>query len=272
MQIQYQSPGICVFQSALFQTTSTVIDTPDLVLIIDPNWLPEEVENIRHYVYNICKGRPLYLLFTHSDYDHIIAYNAFPGARCIASEAFVNNPDPEATLQQIRDFDDEYYIRRDYAIDYPVIDVIVKEDEQIFQLGDTKLQFWLAPGHNPDGIFTLVEPGNFFIAGDYLSNVEFPYIYHSSTAYESSLEKADQIIMYQIPELLIPGHGQVTDNPLDMHQRVLESEIYIQELRKHLQAGTEFPVGDLWEKYYFPKIMTKFHEENVALVLRELGL
>ncbi len=271
MQVQHQSPGILVFQSALFQTTTTVIDTPDLVLVIDPNWLPEEIANIRNHVAKVRQGKPLYLLFTHSDYDHIIGYNAFPGATCIASRAFVQNPEKAAVLQQIRDFDDEYYIRRDYAIAYPLIDIEIEKDGQVLQVGDTEITFWLAPGHNPDGLFAFVKTGNFFIVGDYLSDVEFPYIYYSSVEYEKTILKADEIIKTYQPKYLIPGHGHVTDSTVEMHQRIVDSGDYILDLRKHLQQGTTFPLDQLLARYHFPKIMTKFHEGNIALMQKELG-
>ena len=254
----------------MFHTTATVIDTPDLVLVVDPTWLPEEIANIRYHVNSICGEKPIYLLFTHSDYDHIIGYNAFPEAFTIASRAFVENAAKEATLEQIRNFDDEYYIRRWYAIEYPEIDIVVEEDGQVFQVGDTKLTFWLAPGHNPDGIFTLVTPGNFLLAGDYLSDVEFPYIYHSSVQYEQSLEKVSKVLDQYKPEYLIPGHGHVTDENWEMHRRVEDSRDYILELRAHLINGTSYPLERLLLRYHFPKIMTKFHKENIALIRKEL--
>jgi hydroxyacylglutathione hydrolase len=34
--IQFKNEQVTVFQSALYQTTSTVVETNDLILIIDP--------------------------------------------------------------------------------------------------------------------------------------------------------------------------------------------------------------------------------------------
>ncbi len=156
--IQFKQAGICVFQSALYQTTATVIDTPDLILIVDPNWLPGEVEEIASYVRTIQGDRQLYLLFTHSDYDHIIGWQAFPDAITIASEAFVNNEAKDKEVKQILEFDDKHYIQRSYPILYPEIQVVIKKDEDFLSFNQTRIRFWLAPGHNPDGVFALVEP------------------------------------------------------------------------------------------------------------------
>ncbi|MCB0617239.1 MAG: hypothetical protein KDC41_00600, partial [Saprospiraceae bacterium] len=84
--------------------------TSGLLLLADPTWLPSEVAAIRTEVDRLGRERPLHLLFTHSDYDHILGYGAFPEARTIASEAFVRNPEAENTLEQIRKFDDDYYL------------------------------------------------------------------------------------------------------------------------------------------------------------------
>jgi hydroxyacylglutathione hydrolase len=37
--IQFQDETVAVFQSALFHTTSTVVQTEDAILLVDPTWL-----------------------------------------------------------------------------------------------------------------------------------------------------------------------------------------------------------------------------------------
>ena len=144
MKIQFQTPNLTIFESALFRTTSTVIQTNDFVLVIDPNWLPIEVQTIRDYVDEIKGDKPIYLFFTHSDYDHIIGYEVFPEAKVIASKAFVENPDKAKILQQINDFDDENYIQRSYKITYPNVDFVIENSGDYLEFGDTKLQFFNA--------------------------------------------------------------------------------------------------------------------------------
>lgn len=57
-----------------------------MVLLVDPTWLPHEVEEISDHVAHIRNVKPLYLLFTHSDYDHVLGYKAFPDAITIGSK------------------------------------------------------------------------------------------------------------------------------------------------------------------------------------------
>lgn len=268
--IQYRTPGITIFESALYRTTSTVIQTEGIVLVVDPNWLPAEVNRIRQFVGDFRAGRPLYMLFTHSDYDHILGWRAFPGARVIASSAFVDNPEKEKSLEQARQFDEEHYIRRDYPLEYPTVDIEISEDEQVVELEKTRLRFFMAPGHTADGLFTLVENTGAWIAGDYLSNIEFPFIYDSSRAYEQTLQKALGIIREYEPALLIPGHGDVTASRAEMRRRHNESLEYIYNLRLSIQSGEPFPEEALWKRYGNERGLAGPHRENMDFERKEL--
>ncbi|MFT4761195.1 MAG: hydroxyacylglutathione hydrolase [Paraglaciecola sp.] len=266
--IQFKNHHLTVFQSALFCTTSTVIETSDLVLVVDPNWLSDEVETIRHFVEKIKGNRPVYLLFTHSDYDHIIGWRAFPDAKVIASQAFVENPDKEKILEQIHTFDDEYYISRDYEIAYPRVDFPIQKEGETLSFGNTQLTFYHAKGHNSDGIFTIVN-NQYWIAGDYFCEVEFPYIYHSSVEYEATLAKTAAILKEHSIEYLIPGHGTVATSNAEILKRKQDALKYIHELRDSVKMGKHFDLDNLWRYYKFPRIMKKFHAANIELMQKE---
>ena len=269
--IQFRQSGICVFQSALYQTTATVIDTPDLVLVVDPNWLPHEVAEIVSYV-NIIKGeRPVYLLFTHSDYDHIIGWQAFPEAITIASEAFVQNPAKDKEVEQILTFDDKYYIQRSYPIRYPEIQIVIRKDEEFLSFGQTRLRFWLAPGHNADGLFALLEPLGVWMAGDYLSDVEFPFVYHSVEDYQSTLDKASKILSQSRPKVLVPGHGQVCQGLPEMGKRIIFSQQYLKAAIRHARGEVEFDEAALLAQYDFPKGLRGSHQDNLNLISKSIS-
>ncbi|MCB0580378.1 MAG: MBL fold metallo-hydrolase [Phaeodactylibacter sp.] len=267
--IQHRTPHLTIFESALYRTTSTVLQTEDIVLIVDPNWLPAEVSRIRQFAEEIRGNRPLYLLFTHSDYDHILGWQAFPQAKVIASKAFADNPDKEKSLEQIRQFDEEYYIRRHYPIAYPDVDIGIFEDGQLIELGQTRLRFYLAAGHTADGLFAIAERTGDWIAGDYLSNIEFPFVYDSIHAYEETMQKAQRIITGHEPTLLIPGHGDATYSRQEMLNRCTESLHYLQQLRQVAQSGKPFPEKYLWERYGNKRGLAGPHRENIELAIKE---
>jgi glyoxylase-like metal-dependent hydrolase (beta-lactamase superfamily II) len=270
MKIQYQNSTTTIFESALYQTTSTVINLEKFILVVDPNWLPIEIKTIQLHVEKIRNSKPIYLLFTHSDYDHIIGYRAFPDAKVIASEAFQNNPEKEKITTQINNFDDENYILRNYPIEYPTVEIIVSGDFQKIEIEETEFIFCQAIGHNSDGIFTMIPSLGIFIAGDYLCEVEFPFIYVSGFLYLETLKKAMEIIEQFEPKILIAGHGLFSKNKKEMLDRVIEGEKYIHDLIFSIKNKMPFELASLLKKYHFPKNMIFAHEKNLEILKKEL--
>lgn len=263
-----------LFQSALYKTNAAVIATEDLVLVVDPCWLPGEVERIRAYAEAIRAGRPVYLLFTHSDFDHILGWGAFPGASVIASESFAAKPgnEREKILEEIRAFDDGYYLDRDYPIAYPAVDHVISGDGAVLEIGGTRLVFYQSPGHNPDGLFTVVEPLGVWIAGDYLSDVEFPFIHADSRQYEESLAKVEPILGRHRVNLLIPGHGACTSDVDEIRRRRDRDIAYITRLRESVRAGDQAAIDALIDGYAYPRNMRDYHRKNQERIRGELGL
>lgn len=264
---------ITLFQSELYETNSLVVESAGHVLVVDPCWLPSEVEDIRQYVSGILGGRQLLLLFTHSDFDHIIGYGAFPEAEVIASKAFADKAleEREAILEDIRAFDDSYYLKRPYEITYPDVDHIMELDGQTMVFGELRLTGYAAPGHTNDGLFTVVDSPRLFIAGDYLSDVEFPYMYDSSAAYEATLGKVERIIVQHPAPLLVPGHGEAAESLPEIERRRGAGLDYIRSLRTAVAAGEQDAVNQLIAGCAFPRNMRKFHRSNQELIERELG-
>jgi hydroxyacylglutathione hydrolase len=268
-KIIYRDPNVTIFQSALFQTNSTVIVTDDVVMVVDPAWLPDEVAAIRQFVDSVRGSRSLFLVFTHSDYDHILGYRAFEPDKVFMSKAMADNPNKELVIEQVLDFDDKFYIQRPYPIEYPEGNFFVFRDGVQFRHGQTKMTFYLAPGHTPDGIMLVVWQLGLCIAGDYLSNVEFPFIGQSSVAYVETLEKLPMIHDRNWFTRLIPGHGDPALSINDWLNRRTESLAYIYALRESIATGVPFDDGSLWSRYRYPRLQQKYHAENVALMVRE---
>ncbi|CAH0122311.1 hypothetical protein PAE9249_04859 [Paenibacillus sp. CECT 9249] len=270
--IQYSNERITVFQSALFQTTSTVVNLDDGIFIVDPTWLPAEISEIKGHVKSIQGNKQCYLLFTHGDFDHIIGYNAFPGAITIGSAGLLNHPNKEGTVGEIKDFDAKYYIVRDYEIEFPQLDIVVKRDGQQVAIGSTNLTFYLAPGHTADGLFTIVDSMGIWLAGDYLSDIELPYIYHSAIAYEQTLKKAEKLMSAHDIKLFIPGHGRHTVDRSEMAERIAVSLDYLERLKQAVMNGDESAIAKMESEHRFLSAFTKHcHQENVDIIRQEFA-
>ena len=151
MKVVLDTPDLKIFESALMRTVTTLIVGKDHLIVVDPNWLPQEVDFVYREASRLRGHRRGYLLFTHSDYDHIIGYGKFAdgGWTAIASAAFVSNPDKEAQLTQIRRFDDAYYLSRDYPIVYPTIPIAIDPYAPPTPLGKRALYLLPRPGPQP---------------------------------------------------------------------------------------------------------------------------
>ncbi|MGN7476613.1 MBL fold metallo-hydrolase [Solibacillus silvestris] len=260
MMLQFENDQLAVFQSVLYETTSAVVKTKRALILTDPTWLPNEIAEIKAYIQSIIGERKLYIVYTHSDYDHIIAAGAFLNATTIASEAFANRTDKKEVLKQIHQFDAQYYIERDYPIIYPDIDIVIKEDGHTIDLGDAACTFYLAPGHTEDCLFTVVEPYGILLAGDYLSNVEFPFI-EDYASYSSTLQKASEIISDKNIQTAVPGHGQKTNDSAEIQHRIEQSVQYLGDLKKGLDQEAK-----LRKDYPFYEGMKELHEANKKLI------
>ncbi|HMX41705.1 MAG TPA: MBL fold metallo-hydrolase [Saprospiraceae bacterium] len=268
-KIVYRDPNITVFQSTLFKTNTTVVRTEEVIIVFDPCWLPDEVMHIRHYVDSIREERQLYLVFTHSDYDHIIGYRAFQPDKVFTSKAMAENPLWEQSVEQAIEFDHKFYIDRPYPIEYPKGDFTVNRDGVQYRNGNTKMSFYLTPGHTADSMMIVVWQLGLCIAGDYLSNVEFPFIGQSSVEYLKTLDKLPHIHDRNWFTRLVPGHGTLTLTIGEWLRRRTESLAYIYALRESIARQVEFDESALWHRYRYPKLQRQYHLENTALLTRE---
>lgn len=263
--IHYKRKNLTVFQSALYQTTSAIIESEEAMILTDPTWLPHEIEEIKQYINERIVNRQLYIIYTHSDFDHIIGSGAFPGATVIASETFQNNARKEEIVKEIHDFDQEYYLYRTYAPEYPTVDRVIKEDREKLVLSDMTLIFYKAPGHTEDGLFTVVEPLGLFLSGDYFSDVEFPFISSSYQDYVTTVDKARWIIGRYDIHIHVPGHGSVSEEKEELLKRIAFSEDYLKRLGEKDSTLEQ----ELKESFQFFEGMKDSHQKNIEMAERE---
>lgn len=265
--IKYTTNHLTVFESQIYKTTSTVIQTGDCIIVVDPGLLPAEIDEILEYVLKTKGDRPVYLILTHSDWDHIVGAGAFPEAAVIASKIF-QTKNPADVIEQIKEFDDQYYIDRKFPLIYPNVDIPVTKDGEKLHIGKTTITFYEAKGHTDDGIFAIVEPLGIWIAGDYLSDIEFPFIYSSYKDYIQTLEKTEDILKSHQINVLVPGHGHMAFTTEEMVKRKNDSLHYIKSLIKAIQLNNEHE--HLIASYPYKRSLKTCHKENVQFLLKEL--
>jgi glyoxylase-like metal-dependent hydrolase (beta-lactamase superfamily II) len=243
---------------------STVVETEHLILVVDPGYLPNEIMEIWQFVEGLERDKPIFLFFTHSDFDHISGNELFPNAQTIASRQFVDSCLKSKQLHDLIRFDDDLYIDRNYQVKYPNINIIIDTDGQELKIGDTIISFYQAFGHTDDSLFAVVENKNILLAGDYLSNLEFPFVYHSFREYEKTLNSFSRVASDKKYLMLIPGHGSVTEDHEEIIQRIKASEDYFQILKDD-QDEEEFKKFLLKNGYRHQTSLFKRHQENLMI-------
>jgi glyoxylase-like metal-dependent hydrolase (beta-lactamase superfamily II) len=253
---------IHVFTSSIYQTNAVVIESPKAVFVIDPCWLPDEVAAIRAFVDARIGTKHLYLIFTHSDYDHIIGYGAFPEAKVIASKAFARKEDQKSDVKAAIHWDSEHYISRNYPITYPKVNREIDMDGKALHFSGTVMTFYFAPGHTAEGLMIVWEPAGVLVAGDYLSDIEFPFVEDSIKDYRRTMSKVDRILHAHQVNWMIPGHGTITYDKAEIQLRQQHSLEYLDDLLA-AHNGSDFPESKYEERYQYWDAIKNIHQNQL---------
>lgn len=271
-----------IFHSVIWQTTTTVIESKNEIFLFDPNYFPAEIRQIESYMDKRAEKKERKLLaFTHSDFDHIVGFSHFSHWETIGQKAMAEKSEEEKQkiIQQIKDFDGQYYVQRVLEPEYPRLDVAVDQEKWLETSEDT-LYFLATHGHTKDGLVTFFTHSGILVVGDMLSNLEFPFIGHSIVEYMKNLEKIREKVNQFGTRTLIPGHGAVANSQQEIQQRIEYDLDYLKRMvdkvNKKLQAGKsldevvkEFP-DFLYKGKAIEPYLQSFHIANIQHVAKEL--
>lgn len=271
------APDVNIFQSSIWQTNAVVITNEAANLIIDPCYFPAEIQIIADFV-NRKRSFNKYILFTHSDFDHVVGHQHFKGAKLIAQEEF-NYCDQKSQIEQLQEIDQTYYIKRKIPFIFPEPDLTFENKHQI-PLKNDNILFYHAPGHTGDSCFIVSSEKRIMFAGDYLSDLEFPFVYYNIKAYIKSLELANKLIRDLEIEYVVPGHGDIAKGLSEITDRINNDKEYLLSLTEKaqdlfVQGLQEIEITEVLKglKYRDEPItgaMLRMHSENIKMVLKEL--
>lgn len=266
--------GIHIQPSLLYQTQCVVVADRGSVTVIDPNYFPHEILAARELAERLAgESAERWVALTHSDFDHIAGVPWFEDFR-VLTHAEWDDANEERARRAMQNFDAETYIPRARPLTGPI-----RRDRTIGQDGEAFLGFraYGAQGHTRDGLVLHHLRTGTVIAGDYLSAVEFPFVYVSISAYRRTLERFGELFAKAPPRLLISQHGPVAYGAAAARSRLEESIAYIaglaQAAREMAVAGqTPEALADatrtLW-RGAIPDALHARHVENARIALRE---
>jgi hydroxyacylglutathione hydrolase len=271
--------GCVSWSSAIWQTRATLVRAPRGRILFDPTYFPAEIDTIAAEAESGDGERVL--LLTHSDWDHVVGFPRFSGWRCVASEAVKAKDagDRERIVEEIRSFDARWYVERREEPAYPLVDLAIDGEREVELAGEAAL---LVPavGHTDDGLATFFPRLRLLVAGDLLSALEFPFVYHSATAYRRTLRRVGELVRELDIEFLVPGHGPVARTRGEIERRLGDDADYLDRLTDAVSAaGREGLTGDdlaaRLSEFPFRGALIgagqiEFHRGNVAVVEREV--
>lgn len=212
----------------LFNTNCAIMETDRYIFVIDTFTGPEAMRDLLNFINERGRKKQLYVINTHSHFDHIWGNCAFPNATVVAHMlcSFKMKQEAKETLEQIRKSNPEW-IKGNVRIVYPDI---VFTDRLCFYDNDYIIELQHLPGHSSDSIAVFLYPHGVCFAGDIVED-PFPLLQEIEQdshidVYLKSLKKLKERGLSKI----IPGHGSIFD-PFIIHENLK----YLKMLKIHIK-------------------------------------
>jgi glyoxylase-like metal-dependent hydrolase (beta-lactamase superfamily II) len=172
-------------------------------MLIDSPYFPDELEMLPEMLRQ-SGFAPVGLLATHGDWDHLLGRLAFPEASLGVAESTATRirEQPGVAQKQLRDADNQYYVRRARPLSlgsYQPLPVPGK-----LELGGQEIELHPGEGHTDDGMILFARWCGVLIAGDYVSDVELP-TWSDKALYRKTLDRLRGLVGEAT--VVVPGHG-----------------------------------------------------------------
>jgi glyoxylase-like metal-dependent hydrolase (beta-lactamase superfamily II) len=247
------SPDALVVTSGFWQTNAVALRAGDEAVLIDSPYLPDELDALPSLLAG-AGFEPDGLLATHADFDHVLGRLAFPGMTLGLGESSVErlHRAPGEAQRALRQYDDEFYVTRPAPLALGQVQALPVPGH--VELGDRELELHPAEGHTSDGMVVFDRAQGLLIVGDYLSDVEIPWIHGSLADYRATLARLAPLV--DEAATVVPGHGAPHDRETTL--RLLEEDAdYLDALERGEQ---KLPEGR------DTKAQRAIHEENLTAV------
>lgn len=214
--------GVWVQQSEWVWTNTTVVETEEGVVIVDPGIHGSELAAVADHVDR--RGLPVVAGFcTHPHWDHLLWHSRFGDVPRYATAVCARIATDQRELAQAAAAEDATDVEPDQVA------VVTPLPDGSFPLpGEVLPHDAHAPGHA--GL--LLADRGVLLAGDMLSDVLIPMLDSRRpgqlTAYEAALDRFGQVL--DQVDVLVPGHGSVARGP-ELRARLDVDRAYLDAVR-----------------------------------------
>jgi glyoxylase-like metal-dependent hydrolase (beta-lactamase superfamily II) len=247
------SPDALVVTSAFWQTNAIALRVGEEAVLIDSPYLPDELDALPSLLAG-AGFEPDGLLATHADFDHLLGRMAFPALTLGLAESSVQrmHESPGQAQRELRQYDDEYYVVRPAPLGLGQVQALPVPGH--VELGDRELELHPAEGHTVDGMALFDRTQGLLIVGDYLSDVEIPWLHATLAEYRATLARLAPLV--EAATTVVPGHGAPHDRETAL--RLLDEDVaYLDALER---GEVALPGGR------DTKAQRGIHEENLERV------
>ena len=249
------SPDALVVTSGFWQTNAIALRVGDEAVLIDSPYLPDELDMLPGLLAG-AGFEPDGLLATHADFDHLLGRLAFPGMTLGLAESSVERVqrEPGGAQRALRQYDAEFYVSRPAPLALGQVQALPVPGH--VEIGDRELELHPAEGHTPDGMALFDRAQGLLIVGDYLSDVEIPWISEGGSLADYRATLARLAPLVEEAGTVVPGHGAPHDRETTL--RLLDEDAdYLDALER---GDEQLPAGR------DSKAQRGIHAENVTRV------
>jgi glyoxylase-like metal-dependent hydrolase (beta-lactamase superfamily II) len=249
------SPDALVVTSGFWQTNAIALRVGEEAVLIDSPYLPDELDALSGLLAG-AGFEPDGLLATHADFDHLLGRLAFPGMTLGMAESSVERlqREPGDAQRALRQYDAEFYVSRPAPLALGQVQALPVPGH--VEIGDRELELHPAEGHTPDGMALFDRAQGLLIVGDYLSDVEIPWISEGGSLADYRATLARLAPLVEEASTVVPGHGAPHDRETTL--RLLDEDV---DYLDGLERGQEqLPSGR------DSKAQRGIHEENLTRV------
>ena len=223
--------GVIRFESSLWETSSLLVTQGTRAVVIDPCISVAELDVIAATAAE--RGARIEAqLVTHSDWDHVCGLYRFADAPAVMTTRAAEDVASGRTAADVVKSGAAEGLSWPGA---PRADLSFEAGEAI-AAGPFTLETMALPGHTWCGSSYRFRELGVLAVGDYLSAIEFPFVYVSTAAYRATLTALIELLEHDPPTLVVPGHGPAitTAEALAIAHDDLA---YLRELKRTLRSA-----------------------------------
>jgi glyoxylase-like metal-dependent hydrolase (beta-lactamase superfamily II) len=251
------SPDALVVTSGFWQTNAVALRAGDEAVLIDSPYLPDELDALPSLLAG-AGFEPDGLLATHADFDHLLGRLAFPAMTLGLGESSVErlHREPGAAQRGLRHYDAQFYVTRATPLALGQVQALPVPGS--VELGERELDLHPAEGHTPDGMAIFDRELGVLAVGDYLSDVEIPWIHEGGSVADYRATLARLAPLVEQAATVVPGHGAVHERETAL--RLLDEDV---DYLDALERGEERPALPAGRD---TKPQREIHAENASRV------